>query len=219
MEKYLEIKKQFEDLQDKEKAAVMSKYMRNKFEFYGIPAPKRKEQYKELIKSEKKTKKIDWDFLDICYDDKHREFQYLVYDYLLAMRKYVSYEDIPKIKKYITLKPWWDTIDFLCKVLGNVALRDQRVKNLMLTWSKEDNIWIKRSAIEHQLGLKDQTDSELLEQIILNCFGSDEFFINKAIGWALRDYSKTNPNWVKAFLGKYKNQMSDLSIKEASKYI
>lgn len=219
MGKYLEIKKRFEKLQDKEKSAVMSRYMRNKFEFYGIPAPKRKGQYKELIKSEKKAKKIDWNFLNKCYDDEHREFQYLVYDYLLAMRQYVSYEDIPQIKKYILDKPWWDTIDFLCKVIGDVALRDPRVKKLMLTWSKEKNIWLKRSAIEHQLGLKDLTDSELLEQIIVNCFGSDEFFINKAIGWALRDYSKTNPNWVKAFLDKYKNQMSDLIKKEASKYI
>lgn len=219
MEKYLEIKKRFEKAKDKEKAAVMSKYMRNKFIFYGIQAPKRKEQYKELIKSAKKEKKIDWNFLNKCYDDEHREFQYLVYDYLLAMRQHVSYEDIPKIKKYILDKPWWDTIDFLCKVIGNVELLDARVKDLMLVWSKKDNIWLKRSAIEHQLGLKDQTDSELLEQIIVNCFGSDEFFINKAIGWALRDYSKTNPNWVKAFLDKYKNKMSDLSIKEASKYI
>lgn len=219
MEKYLEIKKRFEEVEDKEKAAVMSKYMRNKFMFYGIQAPKRKEVYKEFIKSEKKTKNIDWNFLDKCYEDEHREFQYLVYDYLLAMRQHISYEDIPKIKKYILTRPWWDTIDFLCKVIGDVALRDPRVKKLMLTWSKEDNIWLKRSAIEHQLGLKDQTDFEFLEQIIVNCFGSDEFFINKAIGWALRDYSKTNSNWVKAFLDKYKNQMSDLSIKEASKYI
>ena len=219
MDKYLEIKKRFEILKDKEKAAVMSKYMRNQFAFYGIQSPQRKEAYKEFIKSEKKTKKIDWSFLDKCYDDEHREFQYLVYDYLLAMKQYVAYEDIPKIQKYILIKPWWDTIDFLCKVIGDVGLKDQRVKKLMIEWSKNDNIWIKRSAIEHQLGLKKQTDSELLEKIIVNCFSSDEFFINKAIGWALRDYSKTNPNWVKAFLGKYKEKMRDLSIKEASKYI
>lgn len=219
MEKYLEIKKRFEDLQDKEKAAVMSKYMRNKFEFYGVQSPQRKEVYKEFIKSEKKAKRIDWDFLDKCYDDEHREFQYLVYDYLLAMRQYVLYEDISKIKKYILIKPWWDTIDFLCKVIGNVGLKDPRVKKLMIEWSKNDNIWVKRSAIEHQLGLKEQTDSELLEKILVNCFGSDEFFINKAIGWALRDYSKTNPNWVKSFLDKYKDKMKKLSINEANKYI
>ena len=219
MNKYLEIKKIFELKEDKENAIAMSKYMRNMFDFYGLPTPKRKEVYNDFIKNEKKLKTIDWKFLDKCYEDNHREFQYLVYDYLFAMKQYVSYDDIPKIKEYIVNKSWWDTIDFLCKVIGDIELRDLRVKDLMLEWSKDDNIWIKRTAIEHQLNLKDKTDDELLEKIIINCFGTDEFFINKAIGWALREYSKTNSTWVKEFINRYKNQMSDLSIKEASKYI
>ena len=219
MNKYLEIKKLFELKEDKENAIAMSKYMRNMFDFYGLPTPKRKEVYNDFIKNEKKLKTIDWKFLDKCYEDNHREFQYLVYDYLFAMKQYVSYDDIPKIKEYIVNKSWWDTIDFLCKVIGDIELRDLRVKDLMLEWSKDNNIWIKRTAIEHQLNLKDKTDDELLEKIIVNCFGTDEFFINKAIGWALREYSKTNSIWVKEFINRYKNQMSDLSIKEASKYI
>ena len=219
MDKYLEIKKIFELKEDQENAEKMSKYMRNMFNFYGISASERKEVYHDLIKSEKKSKVIDWDFLDECYKDNHREFQYLVYDYLLAMKQYVSYEDISKIKNYIVQKSWWDTIDFLCKVIGAVGLRDSRVKNLMIDWSKSENIWIKRTAIEHQLCLKEKTDTELLEQIIINSLGSDEFFINKAIGWALRDYSKTNPKWVIYFINKYKDKMNSLSIKEASKYI
>lgn len=219
MDKYLQIKKLFEEQEDKENAIAMSKYMRNMFDFYGLPTPKRKEVYNDFIKLEKKSKEIDWDFLDRCYEDNHREFQYLVYDYLLAMKQYVTYEDISKIRNYIVTKSWWDTIDFLCKVIGEVGIRDSRVKNLMIDWSNNENIWVKRTAIEHQLCLKEKTDTELLEQIIVNCFGSDEFFINKAIGWALRDYSKTNPIWVKDFINKYNNQMASLSIKEASKYI
>ena len=66
--------------------------------------------------------------------------------------------------------------------------------------SNNENIWIKRTAIEHQLGLKEKIDKKLLEKIIINSFGTDEFFINKAIRWALRDYSKTNPTWVKKFI-------------------
>ncbi len=219
MDKYLEIKKIFESRKDRENAAAMSEYMKNLFDFYGLPAPKRKEVYRDFIKSEKKVKMVDWEFLDKCYGDKHREFQYLVYDYLLATKQYVSFEDMPKIKNYITTKSWWDTIDFLCKVIGDVGLRDSRVKDLMIDWSESENIWLKRTAIEHQLGLKDKTDKELLEQIIVNCFGSDEFFVNKAIGWALRDYSKTNPRFVREFINKYKNTMDSLSVKEASKYI
>ena len=89
----------------------------------------------------------------------------------------------------------------------------------MEDWSVSDNIWIKRTAIEHQFCLKDKTDSVLLEKIILNCLGSDEFFINKAIGWALRDYQKVNPKWVQDFITKHKDRMSSLTIREASKYI
>ena len=106
MDKYLEIKEIFESREDKENAIAMSKYMRNMFDFYGLPTPKRKEVYNDFIKTEKKSKTIDWNFLNECYEDSHREFQYLVYDYLLAMKQYVSYDDIPKIKEYIVNKSW-----------------------------------------------------------------------------------------------------------------
>lgn len=219
MDKYTEMKKLFESEEDQEKAIQMAKYMRNKFSFYGLPTPKRRALYKELLKKEKKAKQVDWDFLNQCYEDEHREFQYLVYDYLLAMKKFLTYEDIPKIKKYIKTKQWWDTIDFFDKVIGEIGLTDHRVDELMLKWSEDKDFWIRRIAIDHQLGRKEKTNPDLLEQILIHNFGSDEFFIDKAIGWALRDYSKTNPEWVKAFIDKYKDKMSNLSIKEARKYI
>ena len=219
MNKYGEIKQRFESMEDKENASSMSKYMRNLFIFYGLPTPKRKALYKDIIKEEKKQKKIDWEFLDQCYEDEHREFQYVVCDYLIAMNDFLTYEDIPKIKKYAQTKQWWDTIDCLDRVIGEIGLRDQRVDALMIEWSQDDDFWIRRIAIDHQLCRKEKTHTELLEKILVNNFGSDEFFINKAIGWALRDYSKTNPDWVRAFIDKYKDQMDKLSIKEASKYI
>lgn len=219
MNKYGEIKQRFDSMEDKENASSMSKYMRNLFTFYGLPTPKRKALYKDIIKEEKKQKKIDWEFLDQCYEDEHREFQYVVCDYLIAMNDFLTYEDIPKIKTYAQTKQWWDTIDCLDRVIGEIGLRDQRVDTLMIEWSKDDDFWIRRIAIDHQLCRKEKTHTELLEKILVNNFGSDEFFINKAIGWALRDYSKTNPDWVRAFIDKYKDQMDKLSIKEASKYI
>lgn len=219
MDKFNVITELFKQSKDSEKASAMSAYMKNKFDFYGIPSPERKELCKDFIKSEKAAKEIDWELLDKCYEDNHREMQYLVYDYLLAMKKYLSYEDIDKIKTYITAKSWWDTIDFLCKVIGDIGLRDNRVGRMMIDWSKSDNIWLKRTAIQHQLTYKDKTNTELLEEIIQNCLDTDEFFVNKAIGWALREYSKTSPEWVKAFISKYKKDLRSLSIKEASKYI
>lgn len=216
---YLKIKKSFEEDQNFDSAIKMGKYMRNQFIFYGLPTPQRKAVYKNYLKEEKKKKKIDWKFLDECYQDEHREFQYLVFDYLLAMNKYLIYDDIFKIEKYIRTKQWWDTIDFFDKVIGKIGLKDDRVNDLMLKWSVDDDFWIRRIAIDYQLCWKDKTSTELLEQIIVNNLGSDEFFINKAIGWSLRDYSKTNPKWVKEFIIKYQDKMDKLSIKEASKYI
>lgn len=219
MDKYSLIKELFESKYDEENAVQMSKYMKDKFIFYGIPSPERKALYKDFLKEEKGSKMIDWSFLDRCYEDEHREFQYLVSDYLISMKKYVNYEDIDRIRRYITTKSWWDTIDFLCKVIGDIGMRDERVADLMLEWSEDSNFWIRRAAILHQLVYKKKTNTELLSSIIFNCLGSNEFFVNKAIGWALREYSKTDPEWVKDFISRYKDKMSSLSIKEASKYL
>ena len=112
MDKYEKIKKEFELNEDKEKALSMSKYMRNLFLFYGIQTPKRKAIYKDFLKKERQSNKIDWLLLDKCYADENREFQYFVCDYLLKMQEFLTYEDISKIKKYIKTKQWWNTIDF-----------------------------------------------------------------------------------------------------------
>lgn len=219
MDKYQEIKNQFILHQDKERAISMSNYLRDQFQFYGIPTPKRRAIYKQFLKEEKKRKRIDWNLLDLCYEDEYRELQYFVCDYLNTMKAYLSYQDIPHMKQYIKVKQWWDTIDSFDRIIGDIGLRDMRVNDLMLEWSKDEDFWLRRIAIDHQLCRKDKTNTELLEKIIVNNFGSDEFFINKAIGWSLRDYSKINPEYVRAFINKYRDQMASLSIKEASKYL
>ena len=89
----------------------------------------------------------------------------------------------------------------------------------MLEWSKDSNIWLKRVAILYQLSLKEKVDKQILERILVDNLGDNEFFINKAIGWALRNYSKYNPEWVREFIKKNKDNMASLSIREASKYI
>lgn len=219
MDKYSKIKQLFEQNRDEENAIKMSKYMRDLFKFYGIPTPIRKSLYKDLLKEEKAKKTIDWNFLDKCYEDDYREFQYLALDYIENMQKFLTYDDVPKLYKYIKAKQWWDTIDRFDRIVGNIAFKDGRINDLMLKWSKDEDFWLRRIAIDHQLGRKDKTNTKLLEQILINNFGSDEFFINKAIGWSLRDYSKTNPDWVKDFLSKYENKMDKVSLKEAYKYI
>ena len=104
MDKYSIITELFRSNQNAETAAAMSAYMKNKFTFYGIPSPERKALYKDFLKTEKAAKSIDWTLLDKCYEDEHRECQYLVYDYLLALKKHLTFDDINKIKNYILTK-------------------------------------------------------------------------------------------------------------------
>ncbi|HJA72849.1 MAG TPA: DNA alkylation repair protein [Candidatus Limosilactobacillus faecipullorum] len=216
---YQEIKAKFEAIANPDQAIPMAKYMRNQFEFYGIKSQARKVAEKDLITQAKKAKQVEWESLAQIWDDPHREMQYFVADYLMGMVRFMTYENLPKMKKFVTTKQWWDTIDTLVKVYGKVGLKDKRVDALMLTWSTDEDFWLRRVAIEYQLLRKDKLKPDLLATIIENNLGSDEFFVNKAIGWALRDYSKTNPAWVQAFIESHQTGLSKLSIREGSKYL
>lgn len=204
---------------NKEKAEKMAAYMKNKFLFLGIQKPKLNEISKPYIKQAVRQKEVDWEFVEICWRKEYREAQYVALNYISAVKRLLKYSEIEKIKKVIIFKSWWDSVDCINKTIGDISLRESEIKSEMLNWSKADNLWLRRVAINYQLGLKENTDFELLEKIICNNFGSDEFFINKAIGWSLREYSKTNPEWVREFLKRNSKKMAKLSIKEASKYV
>lgn len=135
------------------------------------------------------------------------------------MQSYLKETDLPKLEQLVVTKSWWDTVDILDRVVGSLVANHPELEEVLLKWSLSDNIWLRRVAIDHQLLRKKKTNVQLMEKILLNNLDQTEFFINKAIGWALRDYSKTNPEWVARFIEKNKKRMSELSIKEASKYL
>ena len=209
----------FEEKRNELLAESMSKYMQDKFRFLGIRGATRTEIYKKYFPDARKTKIIDWDFVESCWNKEEREFQYVVVYYLKAMQKFLKREDISKLKYLIVTKSWWDTVDLLAKVIGSLVIRIEGYDQIMLEWSKDSNIWLRRVAILYQLSLKDKVDEIILDKILVNNLGDNEFFINKAVGWALRDYSKYNPEWVREFIKKNKDNMANLSIREASKYI
>ena len=200
-------------------AESMSKYMQDKFRFLGVRGATRTEIYKKYFPDARKTKTIDWNFVENCWNKEEREFQYVVVYYLKAMQKFLKREDISRLKYLIVTKSWWDTVDLLAKVVGSLVIRIEGYDQIMLEWSKDSNIWLKRVAILYQLSLKEKVNEIILDKILVNNLGDNEFFINKAIGWALRDYSKFNPEWVREFIEKNKNGMANLSLREASKYI
>ena len=201
-------------------AESMEKYMRDKFNFLGIRGPKRTELFKKYFPTARKTKEIDWNFIETCWNKEEREFQYAVVYYLKAMQKFLKKGDISKLKYLVVTKSWWDTVDLLSKIIGDVVNRNKELKTLMLEWSKkENNIWLRRVAILHQLSFKENVDKLLLETILEDNLSDGEFFINKAIGWALRDYSKVNPEWVRKFIEENITDMANLSLREAMKYL
>ena len=217
--KLLDLITDFEENRNELLAESMSKYMQDKFRFLGIRGATRTEIYKKYFLDARKTKIIDWDFVESCWNKEEREFQYVVVYYLKAMQKFLKREDISKLKYLIVTKSWWDTVDLLAKVIGSLVIRIEGYDQIMLEWSKDSNIWLRRVAILYQLSLKDKVDEIILDKILVNNLGDNEFFINKAVGWALRDYSKYNPEWVREFIKKNKDNMANLSIREASKYI
>ena len=200
-------------------AVSMERYMQDKFRFLGVRGATRTEIYKKYFPEARKSKVIDWNFIETCWNKEEREFQYVVVYYLKAMQKFLKREDISRLKYLIVTKSWWDTVDLLAKVVGSLVIRIEGYDQIMLEWSKDSNIWLKRVAILYQLSLKEKVDEIILDKILVNNLGDSEFFINKAIGWALRDYSKSNPEWVTKFIEKNRENMANLSLREASKYL
>lgn len=214
----------FKNHADSNKAGKMSAYMRNKFDFYGINASERKELSKPFLKETKKAKTINWKLLTDFFSHKFREINYLGMDILKVQSHLLTMDDFDKLVALAQIRPWWDTIDNIDGVIGGLGnARDFEAKILKL--AVNDNFWLRRIAIGHQRKYKEKTKTDLLAKIIIANLNipfkdkDEEFFINKAIGWALREYSKTNPSWVRKFLQDEQKNLPNLSIREASKYL
>jgi len=203
---------------DPDKAEPMAAYMKNICPFLGISKPQRASISRSFLKQCKNADSIDWAFVDKCWS-LEREFQYLALEYLRTVASLLTDQDVPKLKKLAVTKSWWDTVDSLDRIVGGIALEYPVVNDTLLAWSAGDNLWLRRLAIDHQLLRKEKTNTVLLEKIIVNNLNQKEFFINKAIGWSLREYSKTEPDWVRSFIDRHRDGLSALSVREASKYL
>ncbi|HBO37946.1 MAG TPA: DNA alkylation repair protein, partial [Pasteurellaceae bacterium] len=190
-------------LANSEKAEQMSAYMKNQFVYLGVQTPQRRAVCKSFFKVTARET-VDWAFIEQCWASPYRELQYAAIDYLNMIKTQLTARDIPSLHGLIIRKSWWDTIDGLDRIVGSIALNYPEVNETLLAWSRDDNFWLRRVAIDHQLLRKEKTDTALLEKILLNNLGQREFFINKAIGWILRDYSKTDPAWVCDFIERHR---------------
>ena len=144
--------------------------MRNKFRFLGIKTPERRKLAKKLFKNIDKNTEIDWHFVFKCWENDFREMQYLALDYIKILQKTLLPKDITNLKKLIVSKSWWDTIDNIDLIIGQIALEFEEIDEILLEWSISENIWLRRIAIDHQLLRKENTKTEVLEKILTNNF-------------------------------------------------
>ena len=204
---------------DPDIAREQSKYMRNQFAFFGCKSPVWKGISKEVI-WEKGVLKGDSlkDFVRLCFDDPHREMQYAA---LLMLERRVKKEEITMIeflRECILTKSWWDTVDWISKFVGWHFLRFPELQQpTSEKWMESGEMWLQRVAIIHQLAYREKTDEKLLYDMILRVAGSKEFFLQKAGGWALRNYSKTNPGSVGKFISAH--TLSPLTVREGMRLI
>ena len=199
-------------------AAEMRRYMREQFEFLGVRAVDRRRLANPYL-LELDNSSVDWEFISKCWASPYREFKYVATDYLYRVRNLMEADNLNLLAQLIKTESWWDTSDSLDAIVGHLVLRYPHLRDTMRNWAQDENSWIRRVAITHQLSYKCDTNIELLSKIIELNLESKEFFINKAIGWALREYSKTNPHWVAEFIALKKERLHPLSIREGQKHL
>lgn len=205
---------------DDKLAEPMAKYMRNKFKFLGIPRPKRAEILKPYLKDIRKISGYEIiKFADFFWKKDEREFQYLALNILDLIMKNFEEKFFDYFKFLITNKSWWDTVDFISShhIAAVYKLNPKKFKPEIIKLSKDENIWNIRTSIIFQLGFGKETDKELLSEVIKRNSGNKEFFIQKGIGWALRQVSYTDAKFVIDFVNE--TEMSNLAKREALKRI
>ena len=206
---------------DSENAIKMAAYMKH-FSFYGVKAPARSallkliwSQHKEEIKAHFKP------LITALWKKPEREYQMIAMEILGKCQKSLTPNDLPWVQRLITTKSWWDTVDYLASnTVGHILKSNKQLATeIAHQYYNTEEMWLQRTAILFQLKYKDQVDEELLYNLITSSLGSSEFFIRKACGWALRQYSKYDPFSVKSYMEANKTDMSKLTWREGSKYL
>jgi 3-methyladenine DNA glycosylase AlkD len=200
-------------------AAPMKKYMRDQFEYLGIKSPQLKTLFRETIQEQglPPLQEVDG-IVHELWALPQREYQYLAISLLERLEKKLLPRSIRTLEYAITHKSWWDTVDNISHVVGVHFKRHPEIREKYLEkWRQSNNLWLRRTTILFQLDYKEETDFTLLSEIIHENLESNEFFINKAIGWSLRQYARVDADAVKKFVKS--TPLHPLSRREAMKHL
>lgn len=212
---------QLQDNANPEKAPQMQAYMKTSQPFYGVASPDRK----KLFRLAKKQFVIDsqqhYEYTVLTlWNSTHRETQYQALEVAEAYKKYRTVKSFGLYEQLLLTAQNWDTIDWIAITLSGLLILDHKeFETKLIEWRSHDNFWMRRSSLIAHIKHKQHTNTDLLAETILILSHETEFFIRKAIGWTLREYSKTDPQWVERFVEEHESQLSGLSKREAMKII
>lgn len=211
----------YERARDPQRAAPMSAYMRDQFPFLGIPSPAQKAIYREVVAGLPRPEQSDLAAVALaCWQRPEREYQYFACAWLRRHARVCDDGFLATARQLIVTKSWWDTVDTLAAhLVGPLVAHYPHLAGVLDQWLTDDNIWLVRAAILHQLTFKEDTDEARLFRYCATQAGHTDFFVRKAIGWALREYARTDPAAVRAFVAAHHSRLAGLSVREALKNV
>lgn len=210
------------DAADMDKARAMASYMKSEMPFYGVAAPERKAILRTLVTTHPAASRGNYESaVRTLWSGDRREERYVAIGYARSFPRYVTLTSIPLYRMMVRSGAWWDFVDEIAVHLVGYVLERQRERltPTMDVWTTSGDMWLRRTSIISQLAHKTHTDTVLLERACTRNLHDTEFFIRKAIGWALREFAKTDPDWVKTYVEVHRREMSCLTQREATKHL
>ena len=206
---------------DRERAAGQAAYLRDRFRFLGLAMPERRKLDRAVLAGLPRPAEDDLrDTVLRCWDRAEREYQHFACDLLRAHPAVPGAGFLATLRTLITTKSWWDTVDPLAtRTVGDLVRRHRGLTATMDEWSAAEDLWLVRTAILHQLHYGTGTDTRRLFGYCTRQAGHRDFFVRKAIGWALRQYARTDPSAVRQYVDAHRDELSPLSVREAAKHL
>ncbi len=193
---------------NRQKASEMEHLMGNTYRFKGLDSTARAKVMEEQLSMDKEPDKLDWEFVECCWEQNIREFQYFALQYLTAKRDLLQKKDFAKLKKLIVDKPGWDTNNILHRLVNLLTALYPDLGQKVLAWSKSDDPWLKRTAVLHQMDRGVYADQELMAEIWVNCLNDPRDLVQMALLESVKELQESKPDFVQDFLSQHGDQLS-----------
>jgi 3-methyladenine DNA glycosylase AlkD len=207
---------------DADKAAPMAAYMKTDMPFYGVQKAGRTPILRTLTRQFSPTNRSEYEAAILTlWNLPHREEKYLAIGFARTFDDFIDIDSLPIYEDLISDGAWWDFVDEVAtQLVGRALMKDRPdVEPIIRSWILDDDMWFRRTSIICQLKHKHDTDMRMLDDACTENLADTKFFIRKAIGWALREHAKADPQWVRAYVAEHRDKMSGLSTREATKHL